>query len=75
MANITGIGWISDKECLIINDRNLYHFVITNQTLKQKSVHAHNLKIGHNEKLKKMWIIGHIDEQQDSNIPVFYAVI
>lgn len=75
MANITGIGWISDKECLIMNDKSTSHYAIINQALKQKSTHANNLKFGHAEIVKKIWIIGHIDEQQDSNIAIFYAVV
>ena len=75
MNNITGIGWINEKECLIMNDKNTYHYAIINQALKQKSVHPSNLLFGQNEMVMKTWIISHIDEQQDSNIPIFYAVV
>lgn len=58
-----------------MDDKNIYHYVVAQSKLNPKSVTASNLKIEEDQRIRRIWIIGHCDEQQDSTIVVFYATI
>lgn len=75
LNNVMGIGWVSDKECLIVTDKSVTHYSINNLYLKQKSSHPNTLICGPNETIEKVWVVGTISEEQDCNIPIFYATV
>ncbi len=70
-----GVGWISDKECLVLDGNNIIHNTVVQQQLKQKSSLAANLLVDKDEQIQKTWILGHVDEQQDSTIVIFYGIV
>lgn len=47
-VGICGIGWINDKECLVYDDVDVIHYVITQGILQEKSRHLSNLIIPSN---------------------------
>jgi hypothetical protein len=75
MNKVIGVGFISDKECLLIDEKNIHHYAIQQTMMKQKSVNEISLRVGESECIKRMWILGHIDEQQDSTVTIFYATV
>lgn len=70
-----GVGWISDKECLVLDGNNIIHNTVVQQQLKQKSSIVANLLVDKDEQIQKTWILGHVDEQQDSTIVIFYGTV
>jgi hypothetical protein len=75
LANVIGAGFISDKECILLDDKNIHHYAIQHSLLWQKSVEEHGLRVAESELIKRTWILGHIDDQQDSTVTIFYAAI
>lgn len=75
IPNLLNVAWINDHECLLADENNLHHYTIVQGQFKLKICKPLNLIIKEGEVLKKIWILPHVDEQQDSIIPIFYTTI
>ena len=72
--NFLGVGWISEKECIILANSKIFHYNINQGVPSEKSTLEANLKVSAGEAVRGVWIMGQAEEEQDSKIIIFYCV-
>lgn len=71
--NLLGVGWISEKECLLLDSLNVTHLAVVQGIIHKKSGMPAHLKIPEASVVTGTWIIGQAEEEQDSKVIIFYT--
>lgn len=70
---IIGMNWISEKECIVMDNLNFYHYYLSHGLLKPRLIIPSELRVGEHEMIRGTWITGSAEEEQDARIVIFYT--